>query len=154
MEMAAGDDDIFFLEEALRHKPDLNRAGSYTARTPLLTAISVSARRNFDLLLSAGANIDDDRGRSPLSDAAAWSRYEYVYLMLQAGVDSGRVSPGSMRALATTIGNRYINTNSEAYEWRERVVRMLRAKGIKVNLPLNEGPRTKPLPADLRQVSP
>lgn len=150
LEMAAGYDDPGFLEIALRHKPDLNRAGSYTARTPLQTAIVYSARKNFELLLSAGVNIDDDRGQSPLSFAAGQSRYEYVYLMLQAGVESGRVSPSGLRALAKTIGNRSINPNSEAYEWRERVVRLLRGKGVEVHLPPNEGPRTKPRPEDLR----
>jgi uncharacterized protein len=150
MEMAAGYDDAGFLEIALRHKPDLNRAGSYTARTPLQTAIAFSARKNFELLLNAGVNIDDDRGQSPLSFAAGQSRYEYVYMMLQAGVDSGRVSSSGLRALAKTVGNCYINPNSEAYEWRERVVRFLRGKEVEVHLPPNEGPRTKPLPVDLR----
>jgi ankyrin repeat protein len=150
LEMAAGYEDTAFLETALKYKPDIDKAGRYTGHTPLSTAVMYSRRRNIELLINAGVNLDEDRGQSPLSYAAGQARYEYVYQMLQAGADNGRISRNGLLALATTIGNRLIDPNTEAYEWRERVIRFLRNKGIEAHPPANESKRTKPLPADLR----
>ncbi|MEY2880995.1 MAG: hypothetical protein RLZZ15_3375 [Verrucomicrobiota bacterium] len=150
MEMAAGYEDSAFLQMALRYKPDLNRAGPYTGHTPLSTAVAFSTRQNVELLINAGVNIDNDRGRSPLSFAAGQGAYDCVFLMLKAGADTGRISATGLSALAKTIGNSLINPNTDAYEWRERVIRLLREKGIEAHPPANESKRTKPLPADLR----
>ena len=150
MEMAAGYEDSTFLQVALRHKPDLNRAGPYTGHTPLSTAVVYSTRQNVELLINAGVNLDNDRGRSPLSFAAGQGAYDYVFLMLTVGADTGRISATGLNALAKTIGNRLINPNSDAYEWRERVIRLLKNKGIDARPPPNESKRTKPMPAELR----
>ena len=150
MELAAGYEDSEFLQVVLRHKPDLNRAGPYTGHTPLSTAVVFSTRKNIELLIDAGVNLDNDRGRSPLSFAAGQGAYDYVFLMLKAGADNGRISADGMKALAKTIGNSLINPNSDAYEWRERVIRLLKDKGIDARPPPKESKRTKPLPADLR----
>ena len=150
MELAAGYEDSEFLQIALRYKPDLNRAGPYTGHTPLSTAVVFSTRQNVELLINAGVNLDNDRGQSPLSFAAGQGAYDYVFLMLKAGADTGRISPTGLSALAKTIGNRYIDPNTDAYEWRERVIRLLRGKGVEAHPPPNESKRTKPLPPDLK----
>jgi len=150
MELAAGYEDSEFLQVALRYKPDLNRAGPYTGHTPLSTAVVFSTRKNVELLINAGVNLDNDRGQSPLSFAAGQGAYDYVFLMLKVGVDTGRVSADGLEALAKTIGSRLIDPNSEAYEWRERVIRFLRGKGVEAHPPPNESKRTKAMPADLR----
>lgn len=150
MELAAGYEDSEFLKIVLRYKPDLNRAGPYTGHTPLSTAVVFSTRKNIELLIDAGVNLDNDRGQSPLSFAAGQGAYEYVFLMLKAGADTERISPIGLSDLAKTIRNCLINPNSDAYEWRERAIRLLRGKGVEAHLPPNESKRTKALPADLR----
>jgi ankyrin repeat protein len=157
MEMAAGYEDSAFLETVLPYKPDLGRVGGKKNETALETAIIYRRTHNLELLIKAGADLNlDDMGQIPMEGAARGrASYDYVYMMLQAGADPTKVHPplsgnrGKNR-LAVTIHNRIIDPNSEAYEWRERVIRFLKAKGIEAEKPPEEGPRTKPLPPDLR----
>ena len=157
LEMAAGYDDSAFLETVLPYRPDLGRVGGKKNNTALETAIIQRRKRNLELLIMAGADLNlDDMGQAPMEQAAVgFASYEYVYLMLQAGADPMKVHPplsgnrGKNR-LVVAIHNRLIDPDSEAYEWRERVIRFLKTKGIDAERPPEEGRRTKPLPADLR----
>jgi hypothetical protein len=149
MEMAAGYEDSTFLEIALRYKPDLNLVGRRTGKSPLVTAIVYRRQRNLELLIKAGANLDQQEGEMPLTAAAVSSRYDFLYLMLQAGADPAKTEIEGRVSLARTMEVSYINPDSDAYVWRERVIALLRSKGIIVSRPPGEGVRTKPLPSDL-----
>ncbi len=154
MEFAASYADSEFLEIALRHKPDLNMVSKGNGSTTLNTAVAHTRRRNVELLIAAGADLNQERGELPVIFAAGQGRYDFVYLMLQAGADPAKIiHDGPNRGqndLAYTISHSYINLEGEGYEWRERVIRFLRSKGIEAHPPPNEGKRTKPLPPDLR----
>jgi hypothetical protein len=160
MEMAAGYEDSGYLEAVLPYKPDLGRVGSENNNTPLETAISQRQRHNLELLIKAGADLNtDDLGELPLELAAADADYDYVYLMLQAGADptkmfTPKIGGPQKNRLATSISTRLIDPNCEEYEWRERVIAFLRARGIEANRPLKERPRTEPLPPDLDKPAP
>lgn len=148
MELAAGYDDSAFLEIALRHKPDLNRVSDYTKSTPLNTAITYRKRRNLELLIKAGVDLNQTEAGLPIVIAAQLARYELVLLLLKAGADpTTRHGSGT---LAQTIGDRPIIVNDDEYVWRERVIRFLKEKGIHARRPPGEGARTKPLPDDLK----
>jgi hypothetical protein len=159
MEMAAGYEDSGYLEAVLPYKPDLGRVGTQNNNTPLETAIRQRQRHNLELLIKAGADLNTDNlGETPLEIAAADADYDYVYLMLQAGADPAKmftpkIGGPQKNSLATFIGDGLIDPNTEEYEWRERVIAFLKARGIEAKRPPNERPRTKPLPPDLEPSS-
>ena len=159
MEMAGGYEDSSFLEAVLPYKPDMGRVGGKKNHTALETAIIYRRKLNLELLIKAGADLNlDDMGLTPMERAAGgFASYDYVYLMLQAGADPTLVFPvtsGSRgkNRLTMTIKNCLIDPDSEQYEWRERVIRFLKNRGIEAERPAQdkEGVRTKSLPADLR----
>lgn len=140
-----------FLKAALAHggNPNLqDRKGMNT----LASAIAQGTREHVDLLLAAGANVNREPGSKypgPIFDAVMSGRYDYVLQLLELGADP-REKNSKGRDLATYIGLFPYNPNGVQYEWRERVIRFLRKEGIEARPPPNEGPRTKPLPPDLR----
>jgi len=157
MEMAAGYADSEFLEIALPYKPNLNRVNYATYKSPIDTAIEGRRQRNLELLIKAGADLNQKDQNSPAAMAMALAFYDFALLMLQAGADTSRVIPAGpnkgQNELAWMISNRIINPDTDAYEWRERVIRFLKTKGITAERPpLSEEPaRTKPLPPDLAE---
>jgi ankyrin repeat protein len=150
MEMAAAYEDSAFLEIALRYKPDLNLVGRFTGKSPLNTAITYVRQRNLELLIGAGADLNQQLGGVPLLEAAFGGRFDYVYMLLKAGADPAITAMESKVSLARAIEVRHIDPDSDAYEWRERVIVFLKTKGIVASKPSGEGARTKPLPPDLR----
>jgi hypothetical protein len=157
MEMAAGYEDSAYLEAVLPYKPDLGRVGTQDNKTPLETAITYNRRRNLELLIKAGVDLNnDDLGETALEQAADAAGYDLVYLMLQAGADFRKVFPpqsGSRgkNRLAVCIADRLMDPNTDEYVWRERVIAFLRARGIEAHRPPEERSRTLPLPPDLLQ---
>lgn len=154
MEMAAGYEDSEFLEIALRYKPNLNLVSRATGNSALDSAVAYSRKHNLELLVKAGADLNQTSGVSPVVTAARLSRYDYALLMLQAGADTAKIIPdgpnGGQNELAYTISHGLINPDTDAFEWRERVIRFLRKQGIEAHPPPNERQRSKPLPPDLR----
>lgn len=151
MEMAAGYEDSSFLEIALRHKPDLKLVSGFTGKSPLNTAIDYNRQHNLELLIKAGADMNQEQGGGlPISRAAGLARYDFVFLMLKAGADPTVTLPDGRNRLVTTIGTAVLDPDRDAYEWRERVIRLLREKGISATKPTREPARTKPLPPDLQ----
>lgn len=88
LEMAAGYEDSAFLEIALRYKPDLNRKSSYLKSTPVNTAITYRLQRNLELLIKAGADLNNPEAGLPIMRSAGLGSYELVYIMLKAGAGS------------------------------------------------------------------
>jgi ankyrin repeat protein len=151
MEMAAGYEDSEFLQIALKYKPDLNLVSRYTHKSPLHTAIIYGRRNNLELLIKAGADLNQSKGGFPLTRAAQSGCYDYVFLMLKAGADPAETATLKHQvSLQRAIEVRVIDPDkTDAYEWRERVIRILHEKGIEAHRPEREPARTKPLPPDL-----
>ena len=155
MEMAASYEDSVFLEAVLRYKPNLGRVGTNLNHTPMEAAITYERLHNLELLIAAGANLDNnDRGKTPVQMAANANRYDYVYLMLQAGANPAITIPSgpnaSQNSLAWSINHGRVDPDSDVYVWRERLIAYLKTKGIVAEKPSDEKKRTKPLPADLQ----
>lgn len=142
--------DARFLETVLRHKGDPNLLDNGIVETPIFRALMLPNRRNLDLLLAAGAdlNMQDEGGWTPAMRAiAAAGDYKIVWEFLQRGADP-TLKTKNGKTLADMIELRMIDADSERYIWREKVIEYLRGKGIVARRPANELPRTKPLPAD------
>ena len=154
LEMVASYEDSDFLKIALRFKPDLNQVGQVTRHVPIYKAISNVVEENVRLLIEAGAdlNFEGTSGNLPIIYAARLGRYDFVLMMIKAGADPAKLteSRGHKFSLAETIGDARLNPDGDLYVWRERVIALMRAKGIVVNRPTNEGTRTKPLPDDVK----
>ena len=60
MEMAASYEDSVFLEAVLRYKPNLGRVGTNLNHTPMEAAITYERLHNLELLIAAGANLDNN----------------------------------------------------------------------------------------------
>ncbi len=142
---------VGFLKAALAHGGNPNLPDRQGA-TPLHRAMVLGTREHFDALLAAGAFINKEPGSrsyGPMLGAVTARRYEYVLRLLELGADP-RERDNMGYDLATRIGMAPFDPNSKQWEWRERVIRFLRKEGIEAHPPSNEGPRTAPLPSDLR----
>ncbi len=155
MQLAASYRNSEFLELLLRHQPKLEGPAAMASASAVNAAISARSRRNLELLIRAGANLNGNADEMPAMECAcALAKYDFVLLMLESGADFSRIwdvgaSAGQNR-LVSAIRTRHIDPDSEAYIWRERVMRFLKARAIQTTYPPKEPPRTKPLPADLR----
>ena len=152
MGMAAAYEDSAFLETALRYKPDINHYSKTSS--PLHMAVSWGRRRNVELLIKAGVDLNPKDYLSPVVAAVGMARYDYALLLLQAGADPSKIIEkgpyAGQNELAVSISIDYINPDTDAYEWRERLIRYLKTKGIEAHPPAKERKRTLPLPDDLR----
>ena len=140
--------DARFLETVLKHKGDPNLLDRGIIETPIFRALMLPDRRNLDLLLAAGAdlNMQDEGGWTPAMRAiAAAGEYKIVWEFLQRGADP-TLKTKNGKTLADIIEFRMIDADSESYVWRGKVIEYLRGKGIVARRPPNELPRTKPLP--------
>ena len=145
LHLAAGYRDSEYLRLALAHKADPNQVNGEDNDLPLHLAIIYDRKENLLQLIAAGADLDAmPRGLSFLCEAVAAGRYDFVYLMLKAGAD-GAKEDGS-QSLRRYIAVCVINPDSEGYVWRERVIALLREKGVIATKPERELPRTKSLP--------
>lgn len=152
MDVAAGEKDPEFLRLALAHGADPNLANGDWQAPPIFYAVRKFNLASIRILIASGAdlNVRNDGGQTPLVLAAVFARYEYVFVMLRAGADPTVSSPNGRVSLVNEIAGRHIDPNHDAYIWREKVIIFLREKhGIEATKPVNEGVRTKPMPADL-----
>ena len=150
LHLAAGYRDPEYLQLALAHKADPNRVNGMDNDLPINLAIDYDRKENLLQFIAAGADLNAaPRGYSILCGAVADGRYDFVYLMLKAGADGAKeVGPG--QSLKRFIAVRGVDPDSDAYVWRERVIALLKEKGITATKPEKEQPRTKPLPPDLQ----
>lgn len=151
MEMAAGNEDSSYLEIVLPYKPALRRVGPENNHTPLGMALEEGRVKNMKLLIKAGADVNEyDDGCPLVENAAKLARYHQLYVLLKAGAEPTRTEPPESsshgkNSLAACIEIRLINPDRDAYIWREKVIDLLRSRGIDVVRPALEGPRTVPL---------
>jgi ankyrin repeat protein len=142
---------IGFLRAALAHGGNPNLADK-NGRDPLTAAMQQGTRAHVDLLLAAGANVNQRPGEQsagPIFSAVMAGRFDYVLMLLERGADP-TAKDRTGKDVARLIELFPYDPNSEHYVWRERVIRFLKSKGIEAHPPPNEGKRTKALPADLR----
>ena len=125
--------------------------GRFTHKSPIHSAITYGRRHNLELLIKAGADLNQSKSGFPLVRAAQLGCYDYVFLMLQSGADPAvTASTYNHASLQRAIEVGVIDPDqTDAYEWRDRVIRILWAKGLEAHRPEREPARTKPLPPDL-----
>lgn len=93
MHLAAQQEDVFWLREALAHGGNPNQPSTGNSRDPANTPIfyAISARRTATAmeLISAGADVNhpNKRGTRPLFAAMGCNLFEVMYKLMDAGAD-------------------------------------------------------------------
>jgi uncharacterized protein len=133
--IAAMEDDPWYLEQILAHGGNPNYQNPINKHTPLMNAIVPIHPDNAKALLAAGAdpNTFDARGVPALFNAAATSRYEVVYDMLQAGADTTFSNARSGNGLVWAIQHSRAEPGTLLYEWLTKVKNLLKEKGLDVD---------------------
>jgi uncharacterized protein len=123
--LAAGRDDPKMLELLLQHRGDPNIVGTHDA-TALEIAVRQSLSKNIDLLVKYGANVNDANavGDSAATWAASLGHFDLVGHLLELGYSN------NLRHLAAMVQARHVPKDSEAQRWKDRVIDMLRARGV------------------------
>lgn len=125
MALAAGGDSPTILELLLKYKGDPNLMGP--RNEPLLhIAVGQFRKENIDLLLKYGAdiNIHQSDGDTAASKAAALGRFDLVAHFLDKGLSY------NLQELAKDVEIRRVPAKSEAQRWKDKVIEMLKARGV------------------------
>lgn len=140
--LAAGSPDPKLLPILLAHGGDPNIwAGSDNA---LMIAMEQGRKQNFQMLLEHGANINahDSGGNTVATYAAALAKFDVVELLLRRGYNY------ELQRLALGVSGRVVSSDVAAE--KQRVLDMLKARGVKFPLPTPQiappAPGTKPPP--------
>lgn len=133
MSFAAMHEDSRFLELALKHGGDPNLVDPETAKPPIFVSIENLRMDNIRLLIDGGGNLNfkDRTGSTPLMRAANLNRYDVVYQMLKAGADP-MIKNNWGNALPYFIKDGNVNPKHELYQWRAKVIELLKERGIRV----------------------
>lgn len=136
MNIAAEDEDSFWLREALAHggKPNLENVGNrhFPGQTPLFFAIWKSRDENASLLINAGADVNHESEKSgrPV-DLAMGQSYRIVFLLLDAGAEYRYQKFDLVEMMNLRIRNGSIGTNVEKQKWFNKTMELLEKKGVK-----------------------
>jgi len=125
MYFAAGGDNPELLELLLQHKGDPNLLGPYNE--PLLhMAVMDERQKAIELLVKYGVNVNVLRdGRTVAQKAAALGRFDLIAYFLEKGLNH------NLQGLAVTVENRLVPPNSEEQRWKDKVIEMLKERGVK-----------------------
>jgi ankyrin repeat protein len=152
LDLAVRHSDIDYLKQAVAHGGDLNLANGIWGSPPLFEAVRGFNPEVVHFLIRAGADVNcRSSERTPLIVAALNRRYDYVFFLLEAGADPTFVSKDGLFSLAQVIPIAYLDTNSDLYVWREKVISHLAARGISAPRPPRETPRREPMPTNLEK---
>jgi ankyrin repeat protein len=134
MSVSAALKDSVFLAVALKNGGNPNLVGQKSAKTPIFSSIENMTWDNLQLLIGAGANLDfkDRTGSTPLMRAAGINQYQIVYIMLKAGADP-TIKNNWGYTILFPIKNNNINPAHELYQWRSRVIELLKERGMNVD---------------------
>jgi ankyrin repeat protein len=123
--LAAGRDDPKMLELLLQHRGDPNTVGAHDT-TALEIAARQSLSKNIDLLVKYGANVNfaNAVGDSAATWAASLGRFDLVGHLLELGYSN------NLGHLAAMVQARHVPKDSEAQRLKDRVIDMLRARGV------------------------
>lgn len=128
--MAAGSGRPDFLRLAVQYRGDLNaRKGERGYDRPLLHAAYHGLFDNIKLLVGAGAdiNIHDERfpgNTAPQLAIGVTARYDIASWLLENGYTY------DLQGLATTVEASHVPLNSERQRWKEKVIDLLRTRGM------------------------
>ena len=127
MALAAGGDRPRILELLLKHKGDPNLIGP--GGEPLLHIAAGEFRRaNIDLLLRYGGdiNIHTKIGNTTAAHVAArLGRFDLAAYLLEKGLSY------NLQGLARAVEARHVPPDSEAQRWKNKVIEMLKERGVK-----------------------
>lgn len=138
--LAAMHEDPWYLEITLKHGGNPNIVNPVKGVTPVFQCIMLLDRSHpqprleqLKMLIAAGADLNA-RNRSditPLMYAVRLNRYDIAYLMLQAGADPERKTKWDTTVVYEIKESR-TDPKSELYQWRAKVIELLKEKGIDV----------------------
>ena len=134
MDFAAMAKDSEFLEAAIKAGGDVNLVSRFDGATPIFSAIIGRELRNIELLISHGAdlNFQDPTGKTPLIAAVDINDFEIAYYLLARGADPTlKVKTG--QTVLFSIKNNRIDPESEGFRWRQKVMALLKEKGIDID---------------------
>lgn len=144
--LAAGDDDPQILTILLSHGGDPNIVGGvYGEMSPLQNAVWQFQFSNIDILLDHGADINYaykiDNSAATL--AAAQGRMDWVAHLLDRGYSH------NLRELAFGVNGCFVSSTMQP--WKEKVLKMLQARGVEFPLKPNPHPWS---PKDRKSANP
>lgn len=140
--LAAMHEDPWYLEVTLKHKGDPNIVNPVKGTPVIFQCIMLLDHsrpkprlEQLKLLIAAGVNLNarNKSDLTPLMYAVSLSRYDMAHLMLEAGAD-----PGQKTKWGTTvvyeINESRTDPKSPLYQWRTKVIDLLKAKGVNVEV--------------------
>ena len=123
-----------YLRLALKYGGDPNLENKIRQRSVIFSAIRPSGEAQLNMLIAAGAdlNFQTRTGSTPLHKAAGLNQFQQVYRLLEAGADyTIKNKPGY--TFVNRLENNNIDSKSDGYQWREKVIKFMRDKGVEVN---------------------
>ena len=124
--LAAGGDRLDILEILLKSKGDPNILGP-RGESPLMTAAGQFREKNIELLLKYGAdiNLHDQHNDTVAVKATSYGRFDWVAKFLDQGLTF------NLQGLAKSVELRQVPPDSEQQRWKDKVIEMLKRKGVK-----------------------
>ena len=138
IEIAAGDGkDFQWLQLCLEHGGDPNVVNQLNGiphgrQTPIYRAISSGQKKNVDLLIAAGADLEhrDYNGATPLLFGRAVGGHKVAYDLLKAGSDFRAKDNQEWDLICDVIRWRPERSpDDDAWEWRQKVLDFLEKHG-------------------------
>jgi ankyrin repeat protein len=135
MSLAAGAKDPEFIEILLEEGGDPNAKNRFD-KPALFVAIG---QRRIDIvkaLLNHGADINgvDNTKKTPVMYAANLNQYKIVYYLLNQGADHEHLTRGGV-SLAQIVQDSTVDPEFAAYEIRQKVIAILKERGVKFPAP-------------------
>lgn len=136
--LAAMHEDVWYLEQALRHGGNPNVFNPVKSVTAIFQCIKLydsnhTRLEHLALMIQAKADLNarDKNGLTPMMVAAMANRYDMVYAMLEAGADPTLKNKWGYTILFQI---RTIRTDPAhpLGQWRSRVIAFIKAKGMDV----------------------
>lgn len=126
MYFAAGGDRPDILELLLKNKGNPNLFGP-SGKTLMMIAVGQFRDKNIELLLKYGADIsiNDNHKNTVANYAAALGRFDLVAHFLDLGLNY------NLQGLGRTVEIRQVSQDSEQQRWKDKVIDMLKARGVK-----------------------
>jgi len=128
MSLAAGGNDPEILEMLLKRGGNPNLTGPRDQAVLQIAALYSERRReNVRLLLKYGADINGhtEFGQTAAHKAVSAGDFELVAYLLEQGFNY------KLQEFAKGVEIRQVPRNSEQYQWKQKVIEMLKARGVK-----------------------
>ncbi|ADZ92253.1 ankyrin repeat domain-containing protein [Marinomonas mediterranea] len=139
MTFAAGEDDPWFLEEALKYGGNPNFYNPERKLPILVDTVSPGKLEHIKLLIEFGADVNttDASGETALMAATTLNQYDIVYYMLKQGADyhiKDKWGTTIIDVIEDRLNRNLIDPDNKLYEWCMKVVAYLRDRGEQVHL--------------------